>query len=53
MDFRRPVRRATQEYREYFEEAQQSWRRKDARNNGVNFWDRILARISHEVGIVK
>ncbi len=41
--FASPARRATQEDRESFEEAQQSCRRKDARSSGVNFWDSTLA----------
>ena len=37
------MRRATQQCREYFEVAQQSCRRKDARSSGVNFPDSALA----------
>ena len=40
--FSSSVRRATQECRESFEEAQQSCRRKDARSSGVNFPDSTL-----------
>ena len=43
--FSSSVRRATQEYREFFEVAQQSCRRKDARSSGVNFPDSTLARL--------
>ena len=48
--FSSTVRRATQEYRESFEVAQQSCRRKDARSSGVNFPDSALARIDHRFG---
>ena len=41
--FSSSVRRATQQCREYFEVAQQSCRRKDARSSGVNFPDSALA----------
>ena len=40
--FSSSVRRATQEYREFFEVAEQSCRRKDARSSGVNFPDSTL-----------
>ena len=43
--FSSSVRRATQQCREYFEVAQQSCRRKDARSSGVNFPDSALDTI--------
>ncbi len=46
--FSSSVRRATQEGRESFEEAQQSCRRKDARNSGVNFPDSALASVERQ-----
>ena len=45
--FSSSVRRATQQCREYFEVAQQSCRRKDARSSGVNFPDSALETINN------
>ena len=43
------MRRATQQCREYFEVAQQSCRRKDARSSGVNFPDSALGQYEDAV----
>ena len=48
--FSSSVRRATQECRESFEEAQQSCRRKDARSSGVNFPDSALDTPGARIG---
>ena len=50
--FSSSVRRATQQCREYFEVAQQSCRRKDARSSGVNFPDSALGNFQHDLSCI-